>query len=427
MVLDLCIKNGTVVSSTRVGVMNIGIEGGKIVEISRGEMKADKTIDARGKIVMPGIIDCHVHFRDPGFKSKEDFYTGTCAAAAGGVTTVIDMPNNKPSTDSIGRLKKKDKSVSKKAVVDYGLQLGAEKPAEIKKLGVGAVKFYMAKAGDLLTTGKKFESCYKAIQEGVVACIHAEDEATIRSSLRGFERPDFFDHSRIRSEDAALDALGFVEKMLRRYDKRTHICHVSSRRELRLIPERATCEVTPHHLLLTEEEGYRLNNYVKVNPPLRTEQDRLALWEALGGRIQVIASDHAPHLPEEKESGYSKAPSGVPGVETTLPLLLTKVSEHMLSLDLLIKMCVENPAWIFTLWNKGAIDFKKDADLVIVDMHAKKVITRDSLFTKCGWSPYEGKEVTGVPETTIIRGNVVFENGEITAKRGYGKNVWSLP
>ncbi len=426
MVLDLCIKNGTVFASNRVGLLNIGIQDGKIVEISKSSLNADKIIDARGKIVLPGMVDTHVHFRDPGFKTKEDFHSGTCAAAAGGVTTVIDMPNNKPATDSIVKLKKKNRSVSKKAVVDYGLQLGADKASEIKNLVEGAVKFYMAKSSTLLTTGKKFESCYKAIPETAVACIHAEDEAVIKGNAKEFEKPNFFDHSRIRNIESATSALKFVGTMVRQYGQRTHVCHVSSLRELAMVPERATCEVTPHHLLLTEDEGYRLNNYVKVNPPIRREEDRLALWEALGDGIQVIGSDHAPHLPKEKEAGYAKAPSGVPGVETTLPLMLTKVGEHALPLDLLVKMFAENPASIFTLWNKGAIAPKKDADIVIVNMKAKKVINRDSLFTKCGWSPYEGKEVCGIPEKTLVRGQVVFDQGEVIARKGYGKNVWSL-
>jgi len=349
-----------------------------------------------GKLIkLPGIIDSHVHLRDPGATLKEDFYTGTCAALAGGVVAVIDMPNNPEPTTSIKALAKKEKLAAQKCVCDYGFYFGASLDnynlAKEVYQKVKGLKIYMDHTTgtllieDLIVLEKHFQNWPKTKP----ILVHAED-ATLTKAI----------------------ALAFV------YNKWLHVCHVSQQSELELIKKakqkgvKITCEVTPHHLFLTNNDEKRLDGFAKVRPPLRTKQDQQALWKAINsGLIDYIATDHAPHTIKEKKS--KNPPFGIPSIETRLPLLLTAVSKGKLTLNKLIKLISTNPAKIFKI--------NLNNSWVEVDLNKTWIIKNKDLKTKCGWSPYHGLKVKGKVVRVFIRGKKVFENGKILVKKGFGK------
>jgi dihydroorotase len=385
MCMSLLVANGRVYVKGRLVGKNIIIENGKIKKITSGKPATDERINAKGRVVLPGVIDPHVHFRDPGLTHKEDFRTGSFAAASGGVTSVLDMPNTKPPTLTNDLLKEKRDIASKKSVVNYGFHFGSslENLEEIKKAeGVPSVKIFMnASTGNMLIED---DEILKGIMGSARLCsIHAEEE-NVRKAIE------------------------FAKSLKRKF----YLCHVTEERELGYVnKENVFLEVTPHHLFLTEKDQ---DNFVKMKPPLKKESDRKALWEALrNGTIDTIGTDHAPHTIEEKESSEVY---GVPGVETRVPLMLDAVNKGNITLKRLVETMCENPAKIFKIRNKGFIEEGKDGDLTIVDMKLRKKVRNDKLFTKCGWSPFEGCELQGLPVITIVNGNVVFENGEVHDK-----------
>lgn len=348
-------------------------------------------------ISLPGLIDPHVHLRDPGQTNKEDFYTGTCAALAGGFTTVLDMPNNKIPITTLKVLNEKIKIAKKKIVCDVGFYFGSigDNLKEFKRVKdtVYGLKLYLN-----MTTGGYI------IDEKIMKKIYKKWNKVTRG-----KKPILL--------HAEEDAMESVSKVLREIKHPTHICHVSSEKELskiiRLKTEGLpiTCGVTPHHLFLTKDDLKRLGPYGLMKPSLKTKRDQEFLWKNLK-YIDVIESDHAPHTKGEKESAVP--PSGVPGFETTLPLLLNAVSEKRLSINDIIRLCHTNPAKIFNI--KTDLRTK-----IIVDLNSSFIIHNSSLFTKCGWSPFDGWKVKGKVERVFIRGKKVFENGKIFAKAGSGK------
>lgn len=383
--MSLLVANGRVYVKGRLVGKNILIENGKIEKITSGKPATDERINAKGRVVLPGVIDPHVHFRDPGMTHKEDFRTGSFAAASGGVTSVLDMPNTKPPTLTNDLLKEKRDIASKKSVVNYGFHFGSslENLEEIKKAeGVPSVKIFMnASTGNMLIED---DEILKGIMGSARLCsIHAEEE-NVRKAAE------------------------FAKSLKRKF----YLCHVTEEKELGYVnKENVFLEVTPHHLFLTEKDQ---DSFVKMKPPLKKESDRKALWEALrNGTIDTIGSDHAPHTIEEKEATEV---FGVPGVETRVPLMLDAVNRGNITLKRLVETMCENPAKIFKIRNKGFIEEGKDGDLTIVDMKLRKKVRNDKLFTKCGWSPFEGCELQGWPVIMIVNGNVVFENGEIHDK-----------
>ena len=389
--MSLLIKNCRILQKGKLFQKNILIKNGKISKISNKELKADKIIDAKSNLVMPGLIDVHVHFREPGLTHKEDFLSGSMAAAKGGITSILDMPNTIPPTTTLQALEEKRK-LAKKSIVNYGFNFGATESNiyDMKHAkNIAAVKLYMN-----VTTGDMKVDDVNAMTEifrnSKLTIVHAENE-----------------HVKL-----AIDI--FIKNKIK---NRLHIAHCSSERELKFakhnpINMQVTVEVTPQHLFMTDEDIQNLGSYAEMKPRLKTLQDQKFLWESIKeGLVDVIATDHAPHLKEEKEK--KNYPFGIPGVETMLPLLLDAASKNMIELETIQKLCCENPARIFKIKNKGMIKEGYDADLTIVDLEKRQAVRNEDLLTKCKWSPFDGKILKGWPVMTIVNGNLVYDNGHV--------------
>jgi len=428
----ILIKGGTLIASKKTFPGDILIDNEKIKKIGRNikDKRAD-LIDAKGFLVFPGLIDIHVHFREPGTTThKEDFYTGSCAAIAGGVTTVVDMPNNNPSIDSEKILRQKMKVAKEKAVCDYQFYIGAtadnQKEAARLASKIVGMKLYMGSStGNLLVADEaSVLKHFQTYPKEKPIMLHCEDEKLIQL----FSSTSKSEHNKNRPPLAAAVALAKALEPALATDRRIHICHISTKREVELIRRakkegiKVTCEVAPHHLFLTEEDQKNLKNFGKMNPPLRSKQDKDALWENLDV-IDAVATDHAPHTKDEKNSSYDKAPSGVPGVETTLLLLLTASLDKKLTLPDFVRLTSFGPARVAGLKNKGDLKVGFDADLVLVDPNQKSKISNSRLLTKCGWSPFNGMEVQGKIVSTLLRGRQVYRNGEMLVPQGFGRLV----
>ena len=428
----MLIRNGVLVLTQGLERLDIRVRNEIIVEIAQDLTSEhnEHVVDASGLLVLPGFIDSHVHFRDPGAPHKEDFLSGTQAALAGGVTTILDMPNTQPPTASRAYLDEKITRASTKAVVDYGLYFGATdtniEEAAIVSHKVAALKLYMGSStGSLLVTD--FSPIYRhfatfPLDKPIV--VHAEDE----QALKYFSAPDLEDHNQKRPPVCAQIALSRAIAIAEKTGRRLHIAHTTTQRELELIQEakqkgvRVTCEVTPLHLFLTEDDQQRLRNFGKVNPPLRSKQDQAALWHYFDV-IDTIGTDHAPHTRAEKNQPYQQAPSGMPGVQTMLPLLLTAVSAGRITFQDLVKCCVTNPIRIFGLQTKGVLEIGKDADIILVNPDHEYILTDEQMLSKCGWTPFAGTRVKGKIQRVFLRGSLAYDQNTCIAPPGSGKIV----
>ncbi|MDP2624700.1 MAG: dihydroorotase [Candidatus Peregrinibacteria bacterium] len=429
------LKNATLVTlrGQQKADLLIDNEEGRLIEISDSisEEGVETVIDCTGKHVLPGVIDPHVHLRVPGAEQKEDWDTGTAAAAAGGVTTILDMPNNSPAVTTREILNKKRELVEGKSCVDYGLYMGATVDQATGQTNVDeylasdavALKIYMGSStGDLLVHKHEWvdQIFEKAAEAGRIVCVHAEDEALIRENSLKYTNDDPTVHPKIRDDEVAHRAVKAALEMAQKHGSRLHICHLSTKRGLdefvKFKSDRISCEVTPHHVFLDQSELVKQGNFAKMNPPLRLPEDNAALIEGIkSGVVNMVATDHAPHLPEEKEQSYSKAPAGVPGLETSLPLLLDAVNRGEFELKDVVRVTSEEPARVFGLKNKGRLDVGMDADLVVVDMSLEQVVENGgpgARFTKCGWSAFAGRTLKGWPVMTFVRGVLAYANGE---------------
>ncbi|MFA6305335.1 MAG: dihydroorotase [Candidatus Gracilibacteria bacterium] len=445
-------KNGQVVSGSEVFFADVLVEDGKIKEVVRRENVAVEggksfkkrffgfgkipEIDCTGKFIFPGLIDVHVHFRDPGQTYKEDFSSGSKAAISGGVTTVFDMPNNIPPTTTVENLEKKRGNISKKSYVNFGLYMGFDgnNIDEINDAeGICGVKTYVANStGNMGVNNASLEKLFEKVDRSKLLVFHAEDEGCINQNKEKFLEKypsgkvksrgvDPAIHSRIRAKECALMAVETVCELAKKFKRPIHICHVSSLEEVSLINEYrefgVTCEITLHHLFLSDDDYEYLKNFIKVNPPVRSQADVFGLWKALQAvEIDMIATDHAPHTIKEKKLSYLTAPSGVPGVEVLLPMLLTSVNDKALSLSDVARLCCERPAEVFGVQSKGKIAENFDADIVVVDMEIEKKFTNKNVVSKCLWSPYAGCVFKGLPVMTFVGGELIFKNGKLVGK-----------
>jgi dihydroorotase (multifunctional complex type) len=397
------------------------------------DLQGDEEIDLQGKYVLPGLVDAHVHFREPGASEKEDWFTGSCAAAAGGVTTVLDMPNTSPPTTTKKLLDEKRKNYAYKSTVDYGFHFGAStgNMEELRKIDeIASVKFYMGSTtGSLLVESDLIllDQLRVLSERDILATVHAEDERVIEGQTKKLMaacRKDAGAYAESRPNKAAAEAAKRVITLSGKAKSRLHICHISTKEELEILStykkdQAVTCEASPHHLFLTKDDYERLGTLAKTNPPLRSKKDREALWAAVkNGQVDIIATDHAPHTLESKKQDIWTAPAGVPGLETMLPLLLNEVNKGTLSLKQVIGLTSENPARIFRIRNKGRIKEGYDADLVVVDTDLEKKVSNEELYTKCGWSPFSGWKLKGWPVKTFVRGKLVYDEGKIDKIKG---------
>lgn len=413
------VKSGRVYTATGLKTIDIWIKDGRVAALG-GPHRAQEKIDARGMLVLPGAIDAHVHFRDPGPNYKEDWASGSAAAAAGGVTAVVDQPNTDPRTLDARSFDLKLDIARHRSVVDFCLNGGPGQIGELMKAGVTAI-------GEIFTYEHSDAELQRILGEtqkaGALATIHAEDGLVVSERtvpLRSFHEPEVYSLARPAAAEAAA-----IEKALS-WSDRLHICHLSTLRGLELVREakgkgkKVSCEVAPHHLFFNVKDYRKQGSFLKINPPLRSQEDNDALWAGLrAGSIDILASDHAPHLPEEKRDDIWEAPAGVPGVETMLPLLLFAVKRNMLSLERLVDALTARPAQIFSLACKGSIEAGKDADLVMVDPKKVSRINADRLHSRAEWTPFEGLSAI-FPQMTLLRGEVIFD-GEIAAKPGFGR------
>ena len=383
---------------------------------------ADETLDAGGNLLLPGVIDPQVHFREPGREHKEDLGSGSRAAVKGGVTSFLEMPNTDPSTSNQAALDDKLRRAAEKCVANYGFFIGAtpDNLDEINRAGPACgIKIFMgASTGSLLVD--KPEDLERIFANGSrLIAVHAEDETRIRARREQFKgRTDVAVHSDIRDNQSALLATELALRLSKKYRRRLHILHLSTHEEVELLrrdkPAWVTAEVIPNHLLLNVSDYARLGTQVQMNPPIRRPEDNAALWAGLhDGAIDFIATDHAPHTLEEKRQPYPQSPAGMPGVETSLPLMLTEMKAGRCTLAQIQKWMCHGPAEAYGIRHKGKILEGWDADLTLVDMDHARPVRNEEMFTRVRWSPFNGRELTGWPIYTIVGGQVAFERGKI--------------
>jgi len=422
----LLIKNGTLVSSQGRVKADVLVRNGRIAKVgSNLSESVERVIDATGLFVIPGALDPHVHFRDPGHTHKEDLHSGSKACAAGGVTGFFDMPNNAPSITTPELMAEKKRAAASQCVVNYNFFIGAT-PSNIAAMNatknICGIKVFMGcSTGGLLVD--KQEDLERIFAEGShVIAVHAEDNAILHENEKKFNNGEirFEDHPKIRDERAAITATRRAVSLALKYQRRLHIMHVTTAEEVEFLRAYRdnpliSAEVCPQHLFLTAPEIYqKIKGFAKMNPPIREPRHAAALWEGLkDGTLKWIATDHAPHTKDEKSSPYRDCPSGMPGVETSMALMLNQVNLGRCSLEQVILWMCENPVKYYSVVNKGRISEGSDADITLVDLAKKKVVCGSEMQTKVKWSPYEGMTLQGWPVTTIVGGQVVFENGKV--------------
>jgi len=440
--VDLVLKEAKICySGNKLIEAGIAIDEGRIVRVAKDVNlpSASEKINLNGMLVLPGVIDVHVHLRDQELSSKEDFYSGTCAAANGGVTLAVDMPNNRPVTMSSGTLRERMRIASKKIIINVAFYSAfPENIDEIKQIvhtGAKAFKIFLShKVGGLDPDDEdKVISAFKEVADvNVPIAVHAEDSVFLREKLKKIGNQNSIDaYLEVHSVEAEIRGIMRVIRFMRETSARVHVCHVSTSEGLKTIlreKSRAlpiSCEATPHHLLLSEKDFKKIGNIALMNPPLRPLSDTLYLrWALENGLIDVVASDHAPHALREKDaSSIWDASAGIPGIETMLPLMLTMVNKGQISISTLVKVLSENPSRIFGFKDRGQIIEGFYADLVVVDLKREWTIDSSEFYSKAKFSPFDGWRVKGKPEKTFVNGVLVMDEGEIIAKPGSGKII----
>ncbi|MFO0134763.1 MAG: dihydroorotase [Planctomyces sp.] len=425
------IRHAQVVLPESTERINVLIENGKVAALDVPDgASADEVIDASGLHLIPGVVDDQVHFREPGLTHKEDLLTATRACAKGGVTSFLEMPNTKPTTTSVAALESKLGLAAGRCVVNYGFYIGAtpENVAELARATrtPGIKIFIGSSTGDLLVDE---QSALERIfaETTLPICAHCEDEATVRANAaRIGGGSSVADHSRIRDNAAALIATKRAVDLAERHRHRFHVLHVSTAEEVQFLrgtSDLITAEACPHHLFFTVDDYDRLGSLIQMNPSIKSRADAAAVWQGLlDGTLEVIATDHAPHTPEEKRQPYPKSPSGLPAVENSLALMLNQVSLGLCSLRQVVSWMCEAPARVWNLHQKGAIREGWDADLVLVDLNRTAVVRNEEQLTKCGWTPWDGVSLTGWPVRTFVHGQTVYCDGRVVGE-GTGREI----
>jgi dihydroorotase len=422
---DLILAGATVVNQDGSGARDIGVRGGRVAALGGiAKSAAGERIDCKGLHILPGIIDTQVHFREPGATHKEDLETGSHSAVQGGVTAVFEMPNTDPLTVDAASLADKVKRAQGRMHCDFAFFVGGTHDnvadlAELERLpGAAGIKVFMGSStGKLLVADDAgLRAVLKAIRRR--ASFHAEDEPRLEARKKLRVEGDPASHPVWRDETAALKATTRLVKIAREVGKRVHVLHVSTAEEMQFLADHkdvASVEVTPQHLTLAASECYaRLGARAQMNPPLRDARHREALWQAVAnGVADILGSDHAPHTAEEKAKPYPVSPSGMPGVQTLVPVMLDHVNAGKLSLARFVDMTSAGPQRLFGIASKGRIAVGYDADFTVVDLKRRETITNKWIGSRCGWTPYDGMKVTGWPVGTFIRGKRVMWEGEV--------------
>lgn len=425
-IFDLIIRGAFCATPDGIVDADIAVRAGKVAAIGDlATADAATVIEAKGLHLLPGVIDTQVHFREPGDEHKEDFESGSRAAVLGGVTAVFEMPNTSPPTTTVETFTDKIERAAGRMWCDFAFYIGASAD-NVRNLGwlerlrgcCGVKVFMGSSTGDLLVADD--EVLAAVLQNGRRrVAVHSEDEFRLKARMNLRRRGDPASHAEWRDEETAVRSTRRLLELARIIGRRIHVLHVSTGTEMAMLAENkdiATVEVTPQHLSLVAPDCYRiLSTRSQMNPPIRDESHRKLLWGALlGGVVDVIGSDHAPHTREEKAKPYPDSPSGMPGVQTLVPLMLNHVNDGRMSLLRFVDLTSAGPARVFGIAGKGRVAVGYDADFTLVDMKAERRVEDDWIASKCGWTPYAGLTLKGWPLVTIIRGRLVMQEGEVT-------------
>ncbi len=421
---DLLLRGGEAMTEEGLHAVDIGIAEGRIAALGHFHAgAAAQTIDCAGLTLLPGAIDTQVHFREPGLEQKEDLGTGTAAAALGGVCAVCEMPNTRPPTTTAALLADKLARAKGRAWVDHAFFVGAtpENAAELAALeclpGCAGVKMFMGSSTGTLLVAED-EAVARVLASGSRrVAVHAEDEARLRER-RPLAKGDVANHPVWRDAETARRATERLLRLARAAGRRVHVLHVTTAEEMAMLARArdiATVEVTPQHLTLAAPDCYaRLGTLAQMNPPIRDETHRAALWRAVReGIVDVVGSDHAPHTLEEKRQPYPDSPSGMPGVQTLVPILLDHVAAGRLTLERMVELTSAGPARVYGIEGAGRLAEGADGNVTIVDRKARRRIANQWIASRCGWTPFDGMTVTGWPIATILRGHAVMREGTL--------------
>ncbi|MDJ0626579.1 MAG: dihydroorotase [Candidatus Caenarcaniphilales bacterium] len=430
---DLILKNANCFTVQGLEQIDIGIKDGVITEISNiGQENGAECLDLSGLTILPGVIDSQVHFREPGNEHKEDLESGTRSAVLGGVTTVFEMPNTKPATTTKEALEDKLSRANGRCWTDYAFFMGGTQEDkawnDLESLpGCCGIKIFMGSStGNLLVSEDEWIQNILSKSKRRTA-VHCEDENILKENFhiaQDGKHPRF--HPKWRSNLAAYNATKRLLTIARNTNHPVHVLHVTTAEEMELLAQNkdiATVEVLPQHLTLTDEVYESLGTFAQMNPPIRDSIHQEALWKAVqNGTVDVLGSDHAPHTIEEKNKEYPNSPSGMPGVQTLVPIMLNHVNNGKLSLNRFVDLTSWSQTRIYGIKKKGRIAVGYDADFTVVDLNRSEVISNSKMASKCGWTPYDGMKVQGWPVQTIIRGQLVMSDGELIGKP-IGKTV----
>ena len=422
--LDLIIKNGKCYIDKDLKDQDIAIKEGKIIEIGKINKEAKEILDAKDLLVLPGCMDTQTHFREPGSTDTEDLHTGSRAAIVGGITSVFEMPNTNPPTANKKEFQRKLDLAKNRMYCNYGFYFGAtpdnaNELADLKDLeGCCGIKLFAGSStGNLLVQHEKdIEIVFK--NSSKVVAVHSEDEEILNRNKKLIKDGDVHSHPIWRSAECAISSTRRIVKIAERYKKKAHILHVTTKDEIDFLSQHKgniTFEITPQHLTIYAPDCYnKLGTYAQMNPPIRDKSHYDRLWYGVKNNLNdTIGSDHAPHLKINKDKTYPNSPSGMPGVQTLMPIMLNHINDEKLTLEQLMNFVCENPVEIFGIENKGFIKEGFDADFTIIDMNKKILIKNENIESKCGWSPFEGIEFKGTPVSTIIAGKIKMKNGKI--------------